>query len=328
MYFACLLLQGVLPGDGAYTLQKNMMESVKGSLTDSDMLLVVTDLFSTPIPNDNVFRRVLQLSQHKPVLVVINKIDLESRVRRPTANTDSENSNKDDDDETIGKTYTVSEAVAQWRSLLPNAIAIIPLSAIAVSNNNKSVEKENYIEEHPGISLVRQILIGNSVECDIPSMVRALGRPVEGMFHDGVKFLTNDDVDDFLPIGPPLYDEEFLSDRSVRFFCSEFIRESLLESQYLKKELPYCCEVQIEDYKDPRDDGITRIEATIFVERDGQKAIVVGKNGSVIKQIGIIARGKIERFLDGEKVFLKLHVKVNKDWRKREDQLAKFGYSN
>jgi GTP-binding protein Era len=327
----CCLLDtpGVLQGDGAYQLQANMMEAVKGALTDSDMIVVVTDLFSTPIPDDNVFRRLSETT--KPVIVVVNKIDLEGRAKRPDETTiQSKKDDEEEEEEEFEKTYTVVEAVEKWRSLLPNALAIIPLMA-SVSNNDDSLKASNTTtDEHPGISLLRQILIGcdTNDEHDIPAMVRALGRPIPGMFRNGVKSLTNDDVKQLLPIGPPLYDDDFLSDRSVRFFCSELVREALLESRYLKKELPYCCEVQITDYKEPREDNITRIEATIFVERDGQKAIIIGKNGDVIKQVGIIAREKIERFLDGEKVFLQLRVKINKDWRKREDQLAKFGYSN
>lgn len=328
----CCLLDtpGVLEGDGAYKLQSNMMEAVKGALKDSDVFLVVTDMFSTPIPNDEIFRR-LSLSQ-KPVLVVVNKIDLEGRAQRPveTPKDESNDNQNEDEEEEFEKTYTVAEAVAKWRMLLPNALAIIPMTAApGATPTEKSLESET--EEHPGITLLRQILVGSGSEEkeDIPALFRALGRPIPGMFLNGVKFLTNEDIEGLLPIGPPLYDDEFLSDRSVRFFCSELIRESLLESRYLKKELPYCCEVQITDYKEPRTSNeITRIEATIFVERNSQKAIVVGKNGDVIKQVGIIARKKIEKFLQGEKVFLKLQVKVDKDWRKKDDALAKYGYTN
>jgi len=326
----CCMLDspGILQGGGAYQLQMNMMEAVKGVFQNSDVLLVVTDLFSTPILDDDLFLRLAQTS--KPVLVVVNKIDLEGRARRPVELKDEQDNDMNNinvEEEMIEKTYTVEEAVAKWRSLLPNALAIIPLTAVI--SKEESLEA-NTTDEHPGISLLRQILIGCGAndEHDIPAMVRTLGRPVQGMFRHGITCLTNDDVKYLLPIGPPLYDDDFLSDRSVRFFCSEFIREALLESRYLKKELPYCCEVQITDYKEPRNDDITRIEATIFVEREGQKAIIIGKSGNVIKQVGIIAREKIERFLDGKKIFLKLDVKVNKDWRKRDDQLAKFGYAN
>ena len=331
----CCLLDtpGVLEGDGAYKLQTNMMEAVKGALKDSDVFLVVTDMFSTPIPNDEIFRR-LSSQSHTPVLVVVNKIDLEGRAQRPVETSNDENSDNQNDDEEeeeeVEKTYTVAEAVAKWRMLMPNALAIIPMTA-GYDVSPKEESSESIVEEHPGITLLREILVGSGTEDkeDIPALFRALGRPIPGMFRNGVRFLTNEDTRNLLPIGPPLYDDDFLSDRSVRFFCSELIREALLESRYLKKELPYCCEVQITDYKEPqKSNEITHLEATIFVEREGQKAIVVGKNGDVIKQVGIIARSKIERFLQGEKVFLKLKVKVDKDWRKKEDALAKFGYTN
>jgi GTP-binding protein Era len=329
----CCLLDtpGVLEGDGAYKLQANMMEAVKGALKDSDVFLVVTDMFSTPIPNDEIFRRLS--NSQKPVVVAVNKIDLEGRAQRPVETPKdeaSENQIDDEEHEEIEKTYTVAEAVAKWRVLLPNALAVIPMTA---TSDAASDEESSALgtDEHPGVSLLRQILVGSGKDEkeDIPALVRALGRPVPGMFRSGVRCLTNEDTRNLLPVGPPLYDDEFLSDRSVRFFCSELIREALLESRYLKKELPYCCEVQITQYREPRKENeITRIEATIFVERNGQKAIVVGKNGDVIKQVGIIARQKIERFLDGEKVFLKLQVKVDKDWRKKDDALAKFGYTS
>lgn len=327
----CCLLDtpGVIEGEGFYKLQANMMEAVKGAIKDSDVFVVVTDMFSTPIPNDDIFRGLTQ--SQKPVIVVVNKIDLEGRGQRPPETSKMQQSdNKIDEEEENEKTFSVAEAVAKWRMLLPSALAIIPMAAapkpLLTSESSKFA-----IGEHPGISLLRQMLIGsgNDEEEDIAALVRALGRPVQGMFRSGIKCLTNDDTRNLLPIGPPLYDDEYLSDRSVRFFCSELIREVLLESRYLKKELPYCCEVQITKYREPRDsDEITLIEAVIFVERNSQKAIVVGKNGDVIKQVGIIARRKIERFLDVEKVFLKLQVKVDKDWRKKDDALAKFGYAN
>lgn len=334
----CCLLDtpGVLEGEGAYKLQANMMEAVKGAMKDSDLFLVVTDMFSTPIPNDEIFHRLSQC--YKPVVVVVNKIDLEGRAQRPEEKPKDENNqseiDEEEDEEEFEKTYTVAEAVAKWRMLLPNALAIIPMAASAetpTKGKSKEAATTATVEEHPGISLLRQILVGSGTDEieDIPALVRALGRPVPGMFQSGIGCLTNEDTQKLLPVGPPLYDDDFLSDRSVRFFCSELIREALLESRYLKKELPYCCEVQITEYKEPRKvNEITRIEATIFVERDGQKAIVVGKGGDVIKKVGIIAREKIERFLGGEKVFLKLQVKVDKDWRKKDDALTKFGYSN
>ena len=291
-------------GEPAYKLQEGMMEAVQGAFVDSDCFLVVTDLFSTPIPSDEVFEKLC--ATHKPIVVAINKMDLEGRAKQPT-------NNEHDDDDLSQKTFTVAEAVMKWRSLLPNALAIIPLSADAADGS----------EEHAGVSLLRQLLVGGD---DIPARTRDLGRPIPGMFRDGVQFLTDEDVRQILPVGPPLYDKEALTDRNERFFCSELIREAIFEC--LKKEVPYCCEVQVHHFKEPRPGSKQQkidMKARIIVERESQKGIVVGKGGQQIKEIGVMARGKMEEFLQ-EKVVLELQVVVNKDWRKKEDVLKDFGY--
>jgi len=105
------------------------------------------------------------------------------------------------------------------------------------------------------------------------------------------------------------------------------IRAALLET--FKKELPYCCEVQVTSFKEQPKGSLNpkliKIEANIFVERDSQKVIVIGKQGSKIKEVGILARTSLEHFFQ-TKVYLALQVKVDKDWRKKDDKLKKFGY--
>lgn len=111
-----------------------------------------------------------------------------------------------------------------------------------------------------------------------------------------------------------------------RFFASEIIRGALFTK--LGKELPYCCEVRIDEFREPKPGdakAVTRIKATVCVERDSQKGIVVGKGGVKIKEIGVEAREKLEEFLQ-TKVFLNLDVKVDKDWRRDEKKLKAFGY--
>lgn len=320
---ACLLdTPGVLDGPAAYKLQERMMEAVKGAVNSADILLVVTDMFSTPLPDyDDLFQKVQ--STGKPVIVAINKIDLSGQAS-PLDKTKSTDDSIDDENETE-KTFTVPDAVAKWRELLPNALAIIPVCALQANNSAAPSSDGNISTQHPGVHLLRQILVGGD---DVPAAIRALGRPINGMFRPGVQFLSDEEVKALLPEGPPLYDEESISDRSERFFASELIRESLFET--LKKELPYSCEVQVTNFKEPKgtsDNGITLIEAKIFVERDSQKIIIVGKGGAKIKEIGTSARKKIERFLgDDRPVNLKLQVSVKKDWRKKDDHLKEFGY--
>lgn len=131
---------------------------------------------------------------------------------------------------------------------------------------------------------------------------------------------------DSLPEGPMYYpDAEQVSDRPVRFFVAEKIREQLLLN--LGEELPYSCAVEIEQFQEPEAPGdITRIEAVIHVERDSQKGMVIGKGGRKIKEIGQAARGEIEDFIGG-KAFLGLRVKVLKDWTRDKEALRRMGYN-
>jgi GTPase len=123
-----------------------------------------------------------------------------------------------------------------------------------------------------------------------------------------------------LPEGPPLYPEEFLTDQPERFFVGEIVREKLLAKT--RDEIPYSAGVLIDSFKEDR--GMVRIEASVFVERDGQKAIVIGKGGEMLKAIGTEARIEIEAFL-GAKVFLGLFVKVRPNWREDKGTLEEMG---
>lgn len=293
----CLVDTPGVIDDPAYKLQEGMMEAVMGAFHDADILLVVTDIFSTPIPDDDLFEKVQK--SRKPVIVVVNKVDLEWNVNKESAENEQE-----------GRTVTVDEAVERWRSLLPEAMAIIPVSAEEGVNQK-------------GVTALRTLLLGGD---DVPAAFRDLGRPIQGMFPEGVRSIKSEDAKNLLPLGPPLYDEDTLTDRSERFFASEIIRASLFRK--LNKELPYCCEVRITQFREPKSvdkKKLIRIEANVLVERDSQKIIVVGKGGEVIKAVGIDAREKLEEFLQMQ-VMLQLNVKVEKDWRKNEKLLRKFGY--
>ena len=126
---------------------------------------------------------------------------------------------------------------------------------------------------------------------------------------------------DLLPEGPAFYPKDTLTDKTLRFFASEIIREKIL--RFYDKEIPYCCEIEIESYKE--EPSIDRIAATIYVARDSQKGILIGHKGEKLKRVGQAAREDMEQFL-GKKVFLQLFVKVNDDWRNNERQLRRFGY--
>lgn len=125
-----------------------------------------------------------------------------------------------------------------------------------------------------------------------------------------------------LPVHPPLYPTDIVSDHSERFFVSEIIREKIFLAT--REEVPYSTTVEVVEFKE-RETGKTFISAEIYVERDSQKAILIGKNGERLKQIGAKAREEIELFLQ-RPVYLDLHVKVQKEWRNNPAALARLGY--
>jgi GTPase Era involved in 16S rRNA processing len=334
----------------AYKLQTGMMDVVRNSVRDADAYLVVTDVYGgrkdevecvddgTMSTNDDddgardgeddVDGRGLGIGDEmldrlrksgRPVIVCVNKVDLVQAGR-----------GGDDGDVVAEANNTPAIAMRtmrRWRSALPGAFAILPTSAA----NGPS---------DPGVVALRSLLMSNDPSVDVGAAMRALGRPVPGMFaNDAFPMPSADDCRRIVPVGPPLYHPDFLTDRTDRFCSSELIRETLFTS--LGKELPYCCEVRVESfdesmrYVDDDDDddamvrrkksGLIRMGATILVERDSQKGIVVGKGGAKIRDVGIEARKKLQEFF-GVKVFLDLRVKVDKNWRNDVEKLKKYGY--
>lgn len=131
---------------------------------------------------------------------------------------------------------------------------------------------------------------------------------------------------DNLPEGPVYYPKDQLTDRNERFFISEIIREKIL--LFYHQEIPYSCEVIVDSFKNTvtkNNEPIVRIAATIFVARDSQKNILIGKGGSAIKRLGASARKDMEKWLES-KVFLEIHVKVKSNWRDDDRMLKHFGY--
>ena len=125
-----------------------------------------------------------------------------------------------------------------------------------------------------------------------------------------------------LPEGPQYYDEEVVTDQNMRQLAAEIIREKALRA--LNEEVPHGIAVQIDSYKE-RSEDLTAIEASIICERDSHKGIIIGKGGGMLKKIGTAARRDIEE-MTGTKVFLKLFVKVRKNWRDNEKDVRSFGY--
>ena len=128
-------------------------------------------------------------------------------------------------------------------------------------------------------------------------------------------------IKEALPVGPPFFPKDQLTDKSERFFVNEIIREKILLNY--DKEIPYSVEVEVESFLE--EENIVRISAVIYCERDSQKGIIIGKAGTALKRVGSQARKDIEDFLQ-KKVFLQLFVKVDKDWRSNTGRLKHYGY--
>ena len=126
---------------------------------------------------------------------------------------------------------------------------------------------------------------------------------------------------ELIPESPPYYDKEELTDKPLRFFISEIIREKIFNNY--SKEIPYSTQVEIEEYLE--DEKIVRIRAIIYVERKTQRGIIIGHKGEKIKQVGIESRKDIEKFID-KHIHLELFVKIDENWRENERKLKQYGY--
>lgn len=189
------------------------------------------------------------------------------------------------------------------------------------------VERLRKMVDTPIILLVNKIDQANQEEVEaklaywkeqLPNAAEVL--PISALNHfgtDGVLQL----VMERLPIHPPYYPKDELTDKPERFFAAEMVREKIFK--LYKKEIPYSCEVVIEEFKEEED--IIRIRGIIYVERNSQKGIVIGQGGEALKKVGTWAREEMEKFFQ-KKVFLELYVKVNENWRTDPKALSRFGY--
>jgi GTP-binding protein Era len=225
-----------------YELHKSMMQFVRNSLEDADVVLYVTDVFDTY--EDLEFLTSWKDQTETPILVLVNKIDL----------VDSER---------------LQECLSYWQGIFPGK-PVLPISA----------QEKVHLEEI-FMHVVNQ-----------------------------------------LPVHPPFFDKDELTDKPERFFAAEMIREKIFLNY--KKEIPYSCEVVVTAFKE--EEKIIRISSEIYVERVSQRAILIGHKGESIKKVGIQARAELEKFF-GKQVFLEQFVKVEPDWRGKADKLRSFGYT-
>ena len=201
-----------------------------------------------------------------------------------------------------------------------------------VTDTVEQSDRSENIVERVNRSGIPAIVVINKIDLTTPEqlevlvdqwqqkMPKAVIIPVSAKEQVGMKGVL-DAILERLPEGEPFYPKDTLTDKTLRFFASEIIREKILLNY--DKEIPYCCEIEIDTYKE--EPTIDRISATIYVARQSQKGIVIGHKGERLKKVGQKAREDMERFL-GKKVFLQLFVKVQEDWRNSERQLRRFGY--
>ncbi|MEW6068637.1 MAG: GTPase Era [Nitrospirota bacterium] len=145
--------------------------------------------------------------------------------------------------------------------------------------------------------------------------------PVSAIKHDGIDLLIKK-VSEYLPYGPKYYPDDLITNQIERFMVSEIIREKAMDMT--KEELPHSIAVEVAEWRE-REDGLISIISTIYVEREGQKVIIIGKGGKMLKAIGSTARAEIEKLLN-TKVYLEMWVKVKKKWRDNKQLLKELGY--
>ena len=201
-----------------------------------------------------------------------------------------------------------------------------------VTDTVEQSDRSHTIIERVNNSGIPAIVVINKIDLTTPQALEALVEQWQAKMPEAVIIPCSakeqvgmagvlDAILERLPEGEAFYPKDTLTDKTLRFFASEIIREKILLNY--DKEIPYCCEIEIDSYKE--EPTIDRISATIYVARQSQKGIVIGHKGERLKKVGQKAREDMERFL-GKKVFLQLFVKVQEDWRNSARELRRFGY--
>lgn len=171
------------------------------------------------------------------------------------------------------------------------------------------------------IDLSEQSVLEDQVQYWQEQLPKAEIHPISALQNFNIKEVF-ERIIELLPVAPPYYPKDQLTDRPERFFVNETIREKIL--QHYKKEIPYAVEIETEEFIE--DEDIIRMRSVIMVERDSQKGIIIGHKGNALKRVGIEARKDLEKFFD-KQVHIELYVKVNKNWRSNPNQLKRFGYN-
>lgn len=223
--------------------------------------------------------------------------------------------------------YKLHESMMKFvESSFQDADIFLFVTSIDETFNNEMVLQRLQKAEIPVLLLLNKIdlseqsVVENSINEWTKKLPKAEIIPVSALHKFNLDRILKSIIEK-LPENPPYYSKDELTDKPQKFFVSEIIREKIF--LYYSQEIPYCTEVEIESYKEEK--NIVKIRSIIYVTRDSQKGILIGNKGEALKKIGTLARKDIEAFI-GQKVFLEIFVKVNKDWRNNEIQLKRFGY--
>ena len=224
--------------------------------------------------------------------------------------------------------YKLQESMLNFsNSALGDADVLLYVTDVVetVDKNEAFLQKVQNID-CPVLLIINKIDLSN--QADLEKMValwkellpKAEIIPVSAQSKFNVDYIKRR-IEDLMPESPPYFEKDALTDKPARFFVTEIIREKIL--LYYQKEIPYACEVVVELFKEEAE--LIHIKSLIIVERDSQKGIIIGHQSQALKKVGAMARKDIERFF-GKKVFLEMFVKVEKDWRNRDNLLRNFGY--
>lgn len=227
-------------------------------------------------------------------------------------------------------TYKLQESM---RSFSDSALTDVDIllyvtdSIESIEKNADFIESVNRLANTPKLVLINKIDLINQEKLN--ELADTWSKLIPGCevfpVSAKMKFGTNnvlERIKELLPESPPYFDKDQLTDKPMRFFVSEIIREKIL--LYYDKEIPYSVEVVVDEYKEAPD--LVRILATINVDHDSQKGIIIGKGGFALKKVSSEARKSLEKFLD-KKVFIRIYVNVDKNWRNSSRKLSRFGYN-
>ncbi len=269
-----------------YALQKSMIKESYGSIIGADVILWVIDIYEKELDQKLIEKCN---KENIPLIILINKIDL----------LDPKINNKELKGNISDKLNVITESTN---------------NNIKINSNCSSLEEENKEKPKRGNNIKDLIKYWNKL---IPT---AQIIPISALKKINIEKVV-ESILKLLPKHPPYYSEEMITDKPEKFFASEIIREKIFINYH--QEIPYSSEVVIDNFKE--EEKIIKIKALIYVERDSQKYILIGKKGLELKKIGISARLELEEFLN-KKVYLELFVKVSPNWRKKTSSLSKFGY--